>query len=56
MLFILSDYSSDYKTREIKLKILPLMYTFDMNDVIFLLKSIKFPSEAFNINNVHIWQ
>ena len=49
--YILNDYSSDYKTCLIKLKILPLMYTFDINDVMFLIKSIKFPSEAFNITN-----
>ena len=33
--YILNDYSSDYKTCLIKLKILPLMYTFDINDVMF---------------------
>ena len=34
--FILSDYISDYKTRLKKLSILPLMYTYEIADIMFL--------------------
>jgi len=47
--FILNDYTSDYKTRLLKLKLLPLMFTLNINDIIFLIKSIKFPSNSLNI-------
>jgi hypothetical protein len=47
--FILSDYSSDYKTRLINLKLLPLMYWFELNDLMFLIKSLKSPPDNFNI-------
>jgi len=49
--FILNNYTRDYKTHLIKLKLLFLMYTLDINDVIFLIKSIKFPSNPFNIKD-----
>ena len=48
--FILNDYKSDYKTRLIKLHMLPLMYYYDLSDILFFIKSIKFPSSHFNIN------
>ena len=35
---ILNDYTSDYKSYLLKLHILPLMYTLDLNDVMFSLK------------------
>ena len=45
--FILNDYHSDYYNRLIKLQILPLMYMFELYDVMFFVKSIKgFPSDA----------
>jgi len=47
----LNDYTSDYKTCLLKLKLLLLMYTLDINDIIFLIKSIKFPSNSFNIKD-----
>ena len=47
--YILNDYSSDYKTRLSKLNILPLMYILDISDIMFTIKSLKFPSEAFSI-------
>ena len=49
--FIMNDYKSDYKTRLLYLNLLPLMYIFEIADIIFLVKSLKFPSESFNINN-----
>ena len=39
----------DYKLRLIKLKLLPLMYIYDLADIMFFIKSVKFPSEKFNI-------
>ncbi len=45
---ILNDYSSSYRSRlsELKLDLLPLMYWFD---IMFLVKSLKEPSDNFNI-------
>ena len=49
--YILNDYNSSYKSRLIQLKLLPLMYLFDFNDLIFFIKSYKSPSHHFDINN-----
>ena len=43
--------TSDYKSRLLHLNLLPLMYVFEITDIIFLVKSFKFPSAPFNINN-----
>ena len=47
--FILNDYSSDYFDRLKQLNLLPLMYTFELNELAFMLKSLKYPSPSFNI-------
>ena len=47
----MNDYKSDYKAHLLCLNLLPLMYIFEIADIIFLVKSLKFPSESFNINN-----
>ena len=47
--YILNDYVSDYKTRLIKLNLLPLMYIYDQCDILFFIKSIQNPSDHFNI-------
>ena len=44
--YILSDYSSDYKSR---LVCLQLMMQFELNDIMFLVTSIQNPSTSFNI-------
>ena len=49
--YILNDYSSDYKTRLRKLGILPLMYFFDFQDIIFLVNCLKEPDSNFPILN-----
>ena len=49
--YILYDYTSDYKSRLKSLRILPLMYYFELSDLIFFVKSIKDPSSHFNIND-----
>ena len=43
--------SSDYKTRLIKLKLLPLMYILVTNDIMFFITNLKFPTSSFNITN-----
>ena len=50
--FILNDYESDYYDRLLKLNLLPIMYTFELADIIFAIKSLKVPSSNFNISNV----
>ena len=47
--FLLNDYTSNYKTHLVKLKILPLMYLFKLQDILFAIKSIKAPTKQFNI-------
>ena len=49
--YILNDYTSCYKTRLIKLRLLPLMYLFEIQDILFAIKSIKTPSSHFDITN-----
>ena len=49
--YILNDYTSSYKTRLIKLKLLSLMYLFELHDILFAIKSIKIPTIRFNITN-----
>ena len=49
--FILNDYSSDYFDRLKQLNLLPLMYTFELNEIVFTLKSLKYPSPSFNITD-----
>ena len=47
--YILGDYTSDYKTRLIKLNLLPLMYIYELLDILFFIKSYKSPINSFNI-------
>ena len=49
--YILNDYTSCYKDRLINLRPLPLMYVFKLQDILFANKSIKSPTNQFNINN-----
>ena len=46
--FILHDYTSEYKSRLISLHILPLMYWLELQDLLFLIKCLKEPSDNFN--------
>ena len=46
---MLHNYTIDYKSRLISLKLLPLMYWLEIQDVLFLLKHIKLPADNFNI-------
>ena len=47
--FILNDYSTDYKSRLIKLNLLPLMYIYELMDILFFIRSLKDSSNSFDI-------
>ena len=49
--FILNDYTTDYKSRLIKLNLLPLMYIYELSDILFFVKSIQSPCNGFNITD-----
>ena len=49
--FILAACTSDYKTRLLRLGILPLMHTLDLYDIMFFIKALQQPSMHFNIYN-----
>ena len=49
--FILFDYTSDYRTRLTQLGMLPLMYIYKISDILFFIKSLKTPTDKFNILN-----
>jgi len=46
---LLNDYISNYKTHLVQLKILPLMYLLELQDILFAIKSIKVPTKQLNI-------
>ena len=39
--FILNDYESDYYDHLLKLNLLPIMYTFELADIVFAIKSLN---------------
>jgi len=47
--FILNDYESDYYNRLLRLNLLPIMYIFELSDIMFAIKSLKAPSSNFDI-------
>ena len=49
--YILNDYTSDYKSRLKSLQLLPLMYFFELNDIMFFIKSLQHPTDHFNIRD-----
>ena len=44
---MLNDYSSDYKTRLLRLKLLPIMNWFEFQDIMFLVKCFQTHLEEF---------
>ena len=46
--FILNDYNTDYFTRLKTLNLLPLMYFFEMNDIMFAIRQLKEPKNHLN--------
>ena len=49
--FILNDYISSYKSRLQQLNLLPLMYIYELNDLMFMIKSLNTPTDNFDIRN-----
>ena len=49
--YILNDYSSSYKSRLVKLDLLPLMYQYKLSDLLFFIKSYKDTHPHFDIKN-----
>ena len=49
--YILNDFSSDYRTRLISLHLLPLIYLYELLDVIFFVKCFKSPDPSFPIRD-----
>ena len=47
--FITNNPSMDYRDRLISLEMLPLMMEYEIADIMFLIKSLKSPSDHFNI-------
>ena len=47
--FILGDFSQDYKSRLIYLHLLPLMYVFELFDILLFVKSLKSPDPSFPV-------
>ena len=46
---ILNDYDINYTTRLLMLKFLPLTYLFELQGIIFTVKSLKYATKGFNI-------
>ena len=49
ILNLMIDFTSDYTSHLIALKILPLMMQLELYDVMFFIRSLKGPTETFNI-------
>jgi len=49
--YILQDYSSEYKSRLTNLNLLPLMYVFELSDIMFFINNINCPTFSFNISS-----
>ena len=54
--FILNDYSSNYKSRLITLRLLPLMMVYELYDISFFIKCLKCPMASFNIIKLQLYQ
>ena len=49
--YILNDFASSYRLWLIHLSLLPLMYVYELNDIMFFIKSLKRPTYSFKITN-----
>ena len=47
--YILNDFQSDYRSRLISLHLLPLMYTYELWDILFLVRNLQHPDPSFPI-------
>ena len=52
---ILNKYTTNYKDRLIALKLLPLMFWFDLQDLVFLLNCLIDPEDNINIYRYRIY-
>ena len=48
---IIPDTSLDYKSRLANLKLLPLMYFYEMQDILFFVKSLQDPDDNLNVHS-----
>ena len=48
--YILNNYNLSYESHLKQLHLLPLMYTYELNDLLFFIKSLKFPTSYFDIS------
>ena len=48
---VTEGFTGPYYNSLINLRLLPLMYIFELQDILFAIKSIKSPTDQFNINN-----
>ena len=48
--YILQNYSANYKQRLMSLKLLSLMYWYELQDMLFIIKCIKTPSDNVDIH------
>lgn len=53
--FILNNFSLDYKSRLQSLDMLPLMYVYEINDILFCIRALKSPTSNFNIEDFISW-
>ena len=49
--YITNDYTSDYKSRLQQINLLPLMYWYDLLDLLFFVKCLKTPPDNFSITD-----
>lgn len=47
--YLVGGHLSGYKERLVKLELLPIMYWLELQDIMFLVKNLKSPSDNFNI-------
>jgi len=52
--YILNDYTSSYKSRLQLLNLLSLMYIYELNDLMFLIKSLNCPTDSLDITNISL--
>ena len=45
-------FQSCYFDRLVKLQLFPLMYTFELANIMFAIKALKSPSDSFDINQL----
>ena len=50
--YILNNYDFLYKSHREQLHMLPLMYTYELNDLMFFIESWKFLSSHFDISHI----